>query len=107
MTAFCQVDQYDSFSADVRILRFLFATESGELYMLAFNIDALNLILSAKDRNVDPKIVDRLMTIEFLASKLTFCSSLEYLDNSYIFYSSKEGDSFVLKICPEHQGNVD
>ena len=70
--------------------------------MLAFNLDALAILLDSNDRNVDPSVIEKLMTVEFLASKLTFCSSLVYLDNSFIFYSSKEGDSFVLKICPEH-----
>ena len=50
---------------------------------------------------------DALIKIEFLASKLTFCSSLVYLDDSLLFYSSKEGDSFILKICAEHQGDQD
>lgn len=54
---------------------------------------------------LDPS--DSLITIEFLASKLTFCSSLVYLDDSLVFYSSREGDSFILKICAEHQGNQD
>ena len=75
--------------------------------MLAFNMEALNIILNSKDRSIDSRIVDKLMTVEFLATKLTYCSSLVYLDNSYMFYSSKEGDSFMLRICPEHQGNSD
>ncbi len=50
---------------------------------------------------------ESLISVEFLAAKLTFCSSLVYLDDSLIFYSSKEGDSFILKICAEHQGNQD
>ena len=54
---------------------------------------------------IDP--TDSLINIEFLASKLTFCSSLVYLDDSLVFYSSKEGDSFILKICAEHQGDQD
>ena len=50
---------------------------------------------------------DSLINIEFLASKLTFCSSLVYLDDSLVFYSSKEGDSYILKVCADHQGNQD
>jgi len=47
------------------------------------------------------------MTTEFLASKLSDCSSLVYIDNSYVFYSSSYGDSYVLKIWADHQGNRD
>ena len=80
-------------------VRFLFATEAGELFMLALNADILNDVLTG-DGALDS--TDQLINIEFLASKLTFCSSLVYLDDSLIFYSSKEGDSFILKICAEH-----
>ena len=79
-------------------VRFLFATEAGELFMLAMQVDVLNEVLSGS--GLDPS--NSLINVEFLASKLTFCSSLVYLDDSLIFYSSKEGDSFILRICAEH-----
>ena len=85
-------------------MRYLFATETGELFMLAFDIDSLNQVLDhdiQSGKPLDSMIVDQLMTIEFLASKLTLCSSLVYLDNSFVFYGSREGDSFVLKIWAE------
>ena len=85
-------------------MRFLFATEAGELFMLAMHTETLNEVLNG-DGMLDP--ADSLINIEFLASKLTFCSSLVYLDDSLVFYSSKEGDSFILRICAEHQGNQD
>ena len=71
--------------------------------MLAIQVEILNEILSGNA--LVP--TDALINIEFLASKLTFCSSLVYLDDSLVFYSSKEGDSFILRICAEHQGNQD
>ena len=73
--------------------------------MLAFNMNALSSIIDPRGKSIDQRVIEKLMTIEFLASKLTFCSSLVYLDNSLVFYSSKEGDSFILRICPEHQGS--
>ena len=91
-------------------MRYLFATETGELFMLAFHIDALNQILEYDLHSgimLDPQVVDQLISIEFLASKLTFCSSLVYLDNSFVFYSSREGDSFILKIWAERQEKQD
>lgn len=71
--------------------------------MLAMHVETLNAVLHGDglDQN------DQLITIEFLACKLTFCSSLVYLDDSLIFYSSKEGDSYILRICAEHQGCQD
>ena len=40
VTAFCQVDEYDTKTRKTRdggsIMRYLFATETGELFMLAF-----------------------------------------------------------------------
>ena len=69
--------------------------------MLAMQVETLNEVLNGSGIDQNSSLIN----IEFLASKLTFCSSLVYLDDSLIFYSSKEGDSFILKICAEHQGN--
>ena len=108
VTAFCQVDEFDCDKGTVPgkspFVRFLFATEAGELFLLAMHTEMLNEVLKGEGL-LDP--TDSLINIEFLASKLTFCSSLVYLDDSLVFYSSKEGDSFILKICAEHQGNQD
>ena len=85
-------------------MRYLFATETGELFMLAFHIDSLSVVLDhdiQSGKPLDSVLVDQLMTIEFLASKLTLSSSLVYLDNSFVFYGSREGDSFILKIWAE------
>lgn len=56
---------------------------------------------------LDADVESGFLNVEFLASKLSFCSSLVYLDNSYVFYGSREGDSFILKIWAQHQGNPD
>ena len=82
-------------------VRFLFATEAGELFMLAIHTELLREVLTGSTLDKGESLIN----IEFLASKLTFCSSLVYLDDSLVFYSSKEGDSYVLKICAEHQGS--
>ena len=105
VTAFCQVDEFDNekgaTKTGVPFIRFLFATEAGELFMLAIQTEILKEVLAGSSLDLGESLIN----IEFLASKLTFCSSLVYLDDSLIFYSSKEGDSFVLKICAEHQGS--
>lgn len=66
--------------------------------MLAIHTELLREVLTGSTLDIGESLIN----IEFLASKLTFCSSLVYLDDSLVFYSSKEGDSFVLKICAEH-----
>ena len=38
------------------------------------------------------------MMIEFLGSKLSKCSSLAYLDEGFVYYGSKHGDSYLLKL---------
>ena len=105
VTAFCAVDEFDIGRGVTKtgspFVRFLFATEAGELFMLAMQVETLNEVLNGSGIDQNSSFIN----IEFLASKLTFCSSLVYLDDSLIFYSSKEGDSFILKICAEHQGN--
>lgn len=107
VSAFCQVDEFDvgkgCTTTGTPFVRFLIATEAGELFMLAMHAETLSSVLggAALDHG------ESLLTIEFLAAKLTFCSSLVYLDDSLVFYSSKEGDSYILRICAEHQGSPD
>lgn len=107
VTAFCQVDDFDvekgKTESDSPFVRYLFATEAGELFMLAMQVDLLNAVLAGQSLHSS----ETLINIEFLASKLTFCSSLVYLDDSLVFYSSKEGDSYILKVCADHQENPD
>lgn len=71
--------------------------------MLAMQADLLSEVLQGATLQSSESLIN----IEFLAQKLTFCSSLVYLDDSLIFYSSKEGDSYILKVCADHQGNQD
>ena len=82
VTAFCQVDEFDTGRCVTKTgspyVRFLFATEAGELFMLAMQVDILNEVLNGS--GLDPS--NSLINVEFLASKLTFCSSLVYLDDS-------------------------
>ena len=74
VTAFCKVDEYDLKTRMTKegssFMRYLLATETGELFMLAFHLDALNHVLDHElnsGGNIDSQIVDQLMTIEFLA----------------------------------------
>ena len=107
VSAFCQVDEFDiekgCTASGSPFVRFLFATEAGELFMLAMHVETLNNALGGAGLDLN----DSLITIEFLAQKLTFCSSLVYLDDSLVFYSSKEGDSYIIRICAEHQNCSD
>jgi len=49
ITAFCQVDEYDELkgktATDSPFVRFLFATEAGELFMLAMHCETLGAVL--------------------------------------------------------------
>ena len=36
------------------------------------------------------------MILEFLGHKLSACSTLQYLDNGFVFYGSMFGDSYIL-----------
>ncbi len=67
-------------------MRYLFSTEGGELFMLAFHLDQ------------DPS---QSMVVEYLAGDLSSASSLTYLDNSFVFYASQHSDSYILKVTPE------
>ena len=74
MTAFSKVDEYDLKTRTTKegssFMRYLFATETGELFMLAFHLDALNHLLDHEvnsGANIDSQVADQLMTIEFLA----------------------------------------
>jgi hypothetical protein len=114
VTAFCSVDEYDPVTKRTKegsnFMRYLFATESGELFMLAFHLQLLDQVLEFNPTDripLDPNVESSFMNVEFLASKLSFCSSLVYLDKSYVFYGSREGDSYIIKIWAQHKGNPD
>ena len=105
VSSICQVDEYDPgrgvSKSGSPFIRYLFATEAGELYMLAIEVYTLNAVLNDQPFDGDG---ESLLTVEFLAQKLTFCSSLVYLGESLLFYGSREGDSYILKISAEHTG---
>lgn len=44
------------------------------------------------------------MTVEFVGSSLSSCSSLSYLDNGYFYYASLTGDSFIICLTNENTG---
>ena len=47
------------------------------------------------------------MILEFLGSKLSDCSSLQYIDNGIFFYSSQNGDSLLIQLVEQNSGNID
>lgn len=91
VTAITAIDQYDPLTKKTKsglmLMRYLFATECGDLYLLGFNLEYLNLITNVG--NVNAHEATSFMMIEFLAQKLPSCTSLNYLDNSFVFYGSK------------------
>jgi len=95
ITAICEVDQYDPTTRKTKegktFLRYLIATEGGELFMLAFLLEYLGMAQQEQ----------RFIVLEFLASELSSASSLTYLDNNYIFYGSSKSDSYVLQATTE------
>jgi len=72
------------------------ATECGDLYMLAFDLRSVNLISSIIE--VNQYDAGKFLIIEYLGGKLSECHSLAYLSNGYVFYGSRLGDSYILKI---------
>jgi len=47
------------------------------------------------------------MIIEFLGSKLSSCSTLNYLDNGFVYYGSRLGESMLLLLETENTGHKD
>ena len=45
---------------------------------------------------------DKFLQIEYLGSKLSKCTGLAYLSDGFVYYGSKFGDSFLLKLEQEH-----
>jgi hypothetical protein len=97
VTAVCQVDYYDVLTGKTKegttFMRYLLATEAGELFMLAFQLELLD----------KPDQEQRFIVLEFLASELSSASSVTYLDNSYVFYASAHSDSYILQVTSELQ----
>lgn len=103
VSAFVQVDSFNRETGLTEehssFMRYLFASETGDLYLLGFQLDLLQQI--KQQTQPDQRAENSFMNVEFLASKLSDCSSLVYLGNSCVFYSSKQGDSYILKIWSE------
>jgi Mono-functional DNA-alkylating methyl methanesulfonate N-term len=90
------------------MLRYLFATEAGELYILFIDLNMLghdggdvNLVKGTHFEQ------SKFINIEFLGGNLTNSSSLQYLDEGYLFYGSRDGESFLLKMQAGNQKNRD
>lgn len=68
VTGFCALDSFDPLTKKTKeglnLMRYLFATESGDLYMLAFCLDFLHLITNIGISNIQE--ANQFMTIEFL-----------------------------------------
>ena len=77
-------------------MRYLLATEAGELFMMAFQLDLLGKV----------DLDQRFMVLEFLASELSSASSITYLDNSYVFYASQNSDSYILQVTSALQPDL-
>jgi len=77
-------------------MRYLLATEAGELFMLAFQLDLLG----------KADLDQRFLILEFLASELSMAASITYLDNNYVFYGSKNSDSYILEIKSDLQPDL-
>lgn len=94
------MDKYDPetqrTSEGKTFLRYLIATEGGELFMLAFLLDYLGM----------PDHEQKALVLEFLASELSAASSITYLDNNFCFYASQKSDSYILKITSDLQPDM-
>ena len=77
-------------------MRYLLTTEAGELFMLAFQLDLLGIT----------DFDQRFLVLEFLASELSTACSITYLDNSYLFYASKNSDSYILQVTSDLQQDL-
>eukprot|EP00347_Sterkiella_histriomuscorum_P011081 403373826 len=109
VTSITAIDQYDPLTKrtkqGLQLMRYLFATECGDLYLLAFNLEYLHLVTSIG--NINPHEATSFMMIEFLAQKLPSCTTLNYLDNGLFFYGSKLADSLTALLETENTGHKD
>ena len=74
-------------------MRYLMATEAGELFMLAFYLDLLGI--EGQEQKA--------LVLEFLASELSSASSLTYLANNFIYYASANSDTHILEVMDSLQ----
>jgi Mono-functional DNA-alkylating methyl methanesulfonate N-term len=101
VAAICQIDDYEPVLGKtpdgLSILRYIFGTDAGELYIIAFNLKQLNL-MSQPGGNHQSFESNQFMTVEYLGSRLSPCSAIAYLDGGYLYYGSEQGDSFLIKL---------
>lgn len=64
--------------------------------MMSFDLSMLGP--HGSDQKLAPFNASKFITIEFLGGRLSNCSSLAYLDGGYVYYGSRDGDSYLLKI---------
>lgn len=82
------------------LMRYLFGTNEGEIYMLAFHLDLLHLVTNIGQFNANE--ANAFVVVEFLASKLSPCSTIQYIDNGNFFYGSTRGDSYIIQLMSEN-----
>lgn len=101
--AITEIDEYDPKTKKTKegrnLLRYLFGTSCGELYMMAFDLSLLHMM--SADRNPEQFEADKFMQIEYLGSRLSNCTSLAYLDSGFLYYGSRDGDSNLLQLQEE------
>lgn len=101
--AIIAIDEFDPYTNLTKegkpFFRYLFGTRSGELYLIHFDLALLPAQLN--DQKVQPFNANKFMNVEYLGGRLSNCSSLAYVDNGYIYYGSRDGDSYLLKLESE------
>ena len=100
MTAVCPIDEYDPLTCRTKegtnLYRLLLGTKCGELYIVIFNLLHLRAMTAGAYANSK-----NFMLIEYLGSKLSRCTAIAYLNDGYVYYGSKHGDSFLIKLESE------
>jgi hypothetical protein len=109
VTSIAEMDEYDPVSSKTRegyhLLRYIFGTECGEIYLIGF--DLRKLILMSPMMTANEFEAGKFITIEYLGGKLPNCSSIACLGGGYIYFGSRFGDSHILKLQEENTGNKD
>ncbi len=49
----------------------------------------------------------KFMILEYLGGHLSICSSIASLGSGYLYYGSRYGDSYILKLQEENTGDKD
>lgn len=110
--AFCNIDIYNRetqlTTEGVNLMRYLFGTNEGEVYLVVFYLDKQFLVNSLEQIiKQDANQASQFMVIEFMASKLSPCSTISYVDDGHFYYGSLKGDSYLIKLMTENSGSED